>query len=144
MFLSTAPTSRFSAAGSSAACSTTGLGRRCRRRLGRRILSGEQAAGIPIQRMDPNRAAFDARQLQRWGIASAGCLPAARCLPRAHIVDAVPDRGDRDGTWLWRSERRVSLLLVQAARRRRAEVALRASERRFRAWPSGIRIWPAA
>ena len=34
-------------------------------RMGQRILSGELAAQIPIQTMDPNRTAFDARQLAR-------------------------------------------------------------------------------
>ena len=101
--------------------------------LGRRILAGEQAAHIPVETMDPNRAAFDARQLQRWGIDERR-LPAGSAVLfrqptlwtqyRTAVITTVALLAGQTVI--------VSLLLVQRARRRRAEVALRASEQGFR------------
>jgi len=102
-------------------------------RIGQRILSGEQAAQIPIQTMDPNRTAFDARQLKRWGIDERRLPPGSAVLfreptlwsqYRAAVIATVTIVAGQTAV--------VSLLLIQAARRRRAEVALRESERRFR------------
>src|SRR6185295_8921362 len=98
-------------------------------KIGRRILSGEQPADIPVLVMNPNRNAFDARQLVRWGIDERRLPPGSAVLFReptlwsqhrsAVIVTAAILAGQ---TLL------VFLLLVQRARRRRAEQALRTSE----------------
>jgi signal transduction histidine kinase len=39
--------------------------------IGKRILSGEKVANIPIQTIDPNHFMVDARQLKRWNIAES-------------------------------------------------------------------------
>jgi hypothetical protein len=44
-------------------------------RMGRRILDGEQPSTIPIQTLDPNYDAFDARQLKRWDVRQANLPP---------------------------------------------------------------------
>jgi signal transduction histidine kinase len=44
-------------------------------KIGKRILSGESPASIPVQTIDPNHIMVDARQLERWGI-SQKQLPA--------------------------------------------------------------------
>jgi len=44
-------------------------------RMGRRILDGEQPSNIPIQTLDPNYDAFDARQLKRWDVRQANLPP---------------------------------------------------------------------
>ena len=102
-------------------------------RMGQRILSGEPAAQIPIQTMDPNRTAFDARQLKRWSIDERRLPPGSAVLfreatlwtqYRATVIATVTIVAGQTIV--------LSLLLIQRARRRRAEVALRESEGRFR------------
>jgi signal transduction histidine kinase len=103
-------------------------------RMGQRILSGEQASQIPIQTMDANRTAFDARQLKRWGINERRLPPGSAVFfreptlwtqYRAAVIATATIVAGQTAV--------VSLLLIQGARRRRAEVALRESERRLRA-----------
>jgi signal transduction histidine kinase len=48
-------------------------------KIGRRILSGENPADIPVQTLDPNFDMFDARQLRRWSI-SQSRLPSGSIL----------------------------------------------------------------
>jgi hypothetical protein len=83
--------------------------------------------------MDPNRTAFDARQLKRWSIDERRLPPGSAVLfrelnlwtqYRAAVIATVTIVAGQTVV--------VSLLLIQGVRRRRAEVALRESERRFR------------
>jgi signal transduction histidine kinase len=98
-------------------------------KIARRILSGEQPADIPIHVMNPNRRAFDARQLARWGIAEHRLPPGSAVLFREptlwsqHRNTVIATAAIVGGQTLL-----VSLLLVQRARRRRAERALRTNE----------------
>lgn len=102
--------------------------------MGRRVLAGERPADIPVRTINPNRALFDARQLARWGI-DEDRLPAGSTVMfrpptvwnqyRAYVVAA--------GVALAAQTALVALLLVQRARRRRVEGALRASEAAVRA-----------
>ena len=101
--------------------------------MGQRILSGEQTAQIPIQTMDPNRTAFDARQLRRWSIDERRLPPGSVVLFR-EVTLWTQDRAAVVATVTIVAGQTivVSLLLIQRARRRRAEVALRESEGRLR------------
>jgi signal transduction histidine kinase len=98
-------------------------------KIGQRILSGEQPADIPIHVMDPNRNAFDARQLVRWGIDERRLPPGSAVLFRERTL-WTQYRGTviATATVVAAQTALVSLLLVQRARRRRAEQALRTSE----------------
>jgi signal transduction histidine kinase len=102
-------------------------------RMGQRILAGDSPARIPIQTMDPNRNAFDARQLRRWGIDEQRLPPGSVVLFREPTL-WLQHRGAVIATLLIVAAQTVlvSLLLVQRARRRRAEIALRASETALR------------
>jgi len=88
----------------------------------RRILSGDRAAHIPIEVLDPNQNLFDARQLQRWGIDE-------RRLPAGAVVKFRPPS-------LWRDYRGtvigaialaslqavlIAALIAEHYRRRQAE-----------------------
>jgi len=98
-------------------------------KMGQRILSGEQPSQIPIQTMDPNRTVFDARQLLRWGI-DEGRLPRGSTVLFREPTLWTQYRGTVIATVAIVAAQTVllSLLLVQRARRRRAEQALRTSE----------------
>jgi signal transduction histidine kinase/ABC-type uncharacterized transport system substrate-binding protein len=98
-------------------------------KIGRRILSGEKPEHIPIQIMDPNRTAFDARQLLRWGIDERRLPPGSAVLFRKPTLWSQYRRTVLATVAILAGQTAlVSLLLVQRARRRRAEGALRASE----------------
>jgi ABC-type uncharacterized transport system substrate-binding protein len=102
-------------------------------RMGRRILSGEAASAIPIETMDPNRIAFDARQLARWGIDEAR-LPAGSAVLFREPSLWTQHRGAMivTGGIVAGQTALVVLLLAQRVRRRRAEDALRTSEAALR------------
>ncbi len=51
-------------------------------KMGARILAGESPAKIPVQTVDPNHDAFDARQLSRWNISEARLPPGSIVLFR--------------------------------------------------------------
>jgi PAS domain S-box-containing protein len=112
--------------------------------FGLRILSGEFAQMIGVQPVTLTVPMFDWRQLQRWGIREAS-------LPAGSVV-----RYREAGVWelyKWPIVAAVSLcsiealliasLLVQMVRRRRANLALRESEQRFRlmADTAPVQIW---
>ena len=102
-------------------------------RIGRRILSGEAASRISIETMDPNRVAFDARQLARWGIDEARLPPGSAVLFREPTLwTQYRTTAIVTGCIVAGQTALVVLLLVQRARRRRAEGALRASETALR------------
>ena len=102
-------------------------------RIGRRILSGEAASRIPIEMMDPNRVAFDARQLARWGIDEARLPPGSAVLFREpSLWTQYRNTVIVTGCIVAGQTAFVVLLLVQRGRRRRAEEALRTSEAALR------------
>ncbi len=103
-------------------------------RLVRRILSGENAADIPVNKDSPNRFMFDHELLVRYGIDPV-------LLPAGAILFNQPDPG------FFRKYRGLILIVisiittltglvfvlsVNIARRRQSEAATRASENRFR------------
>lgn len=90
--------------------------------LALRVLSGDPAAGIPITRMNLDVAEVDWRQLRRWGI-SEGRLPVG-----TQILFREPGMWQRYKGYIFGASAillaQTALiigLLVQAARRRRAE-----------------------
>jgi PAS domain S-box-containing protein len=101
-------------------------------RLGLRILSGEKPETIATSGAGENFDMFDWRQLRRWGI-SEQSLP-----PGSIVLFKVPTFWD---VYKWRIMGLAALcavetiliagLLIQRARRRRAELAGRESETRF-------------
>jgi PAS domain S-box-containing protein len=115
-------------------------------RLALRVLAGEKPSTMTVPRTSDNICMFDWRQLQKWGIDE-------RALPPASVVQF------KEATF-WDSYRRpvmgiVTLgtiqtvlivgLLLQRAKRRRAEAAERESENRFRlmADAAPVLIWVA-
>src|SRR5262249_4048851 len=102
-------------------------------RLGQRVLAGESPSSIPVETIDSNYPMFDARQLERWHIAKSR-------LPAGSVI-----RFEEIGPWgryKYYIVGAVSLMLLQAvliiglfvarAKRRRAEVSLRASHVQIR------------
>jgi signal transduction histidine kinase len=97
--------------------------------LALRVLKGERADSIPLSTPDLNVPQVDWRQLQRWGISEAR-VPAGTLVRfreptpweryKGYIVGAV--------TLMLAQAALIAGLLVQRARRRQAEVALRASK----------------
>ncbi len=93
-----------------------------------RVLKGESPETIPVREIDPNIAQFDWRQLQRWGISESR-------LPAGSLVRfRQPSLWDRYKLYVIGATSVVVLqtaliagLIVQRARRRRAEVAVRES-----------------
>ncbi len=101
-------------------------------RVGQRILAGEKPATIPVQTLDPNYRMFDARQLARWSISEDRLPPGSEIRfrepgawkrYRLYIVGAISLFVLQAGL--------IAGLIVQGARRKRVEVALRESEERF-------------
>src|SRR5205807_9575793 len=115
--------------------------------LGLRILAGERPEGLAVPQGNENADVFDWRQLRRWGVREAS-------LPPGSVV-----RFRETSFWdayRWHILGVLSLCVVEAllifvmyvenAHRRRADLALRESEGRFRvmadsapvlAWTSG-------
>jgi PAS domain S-box-containing protein len=98
-----------------------------------RVLKGESAGAIPEFRPDVFVTQFDWRQMNRWGIAESR-LPAG-----STILFREPTFWERYRTLAIATFLALALqgaliagLLVQRARRRRSESALRESEERFR------------
>ena len=101
--------------------------------LGLRVMKGERAEDIAVTDLDVTITQFDWRQLRRWNISDT------RLPPDSTILFREP------GPWeLYRSyiiggmlimavqSALIAGLVVQRIRRRRTELALRESERRFR------------
>jgi signal transduction histidine kinase len=101
--------------------------------VGLRLLRGESAADIPVREVADNQYMFDARQLDRWALDSRR-LPADSVITfrepsawdryRAYIIGGVALMTFQTGL--------IIGLLVYRARRRRAELELRASFDRIR------------
>ncbi len=98
-----------------------------------RILKGEKVADIPIQRESPNRFMFDYTQLKRFELSPAD-LP-----PESIVINKPRSFYSRYRNLVWGVIITIaSLLLLIVAlgfnivRRRRAEVSLKTSEKRFR------------
>jgi signal transduction histidine kinase len=94
--------------------------------LGLRVLSGEPADSIPIAKLDLDLAQVDWRQLRRWGIGESRLPPGTQILFREpgmwerhkeYIVGAI--------AILLAQTSLIVGLLVQAARRKRAEEQVR-------------------
>jgi signal transduction histidine kinase len=93
-----------------------------------RVLKGESPDSIPVREIDANVAQFDWRQLRRWGISEAR-LPADSL-----VAFRVPTLWDQykiqivaAASLLVLQTLLIAGLLVQGARRRRVETALRKS-----------------
>ena len=98
-----------------------------------RLLSGESAATITSTLLAAERPMYDWRELQRWGISEA-LLPAG-----STVMFRQPGMWDQYQSYILGAVLIVGLqgaliagLVVQRARRRRVELALRESEQRFR------------
>ncbi len=101
--------------------------------VGVRLLSGESAAAIKTAILAAQRPMYDWRELQRWSI-SESRLPAG-----STILFRQPDLWNQYRPYIVGTVLVVALqsaliagLSIQRARRRRAELALRASERHLR------------
>jgi len=102
-------------------------------RIGVRLLSGESAATIKTQPLAAQRAMYDWRELERWGI-SETLLPTG-----STILFRQPGIWDQYKPYIVGVALFVALqsaliagLVVQHARRRRTEMALRRSEQQYR------------
>lgn len=100
-------------------------------RLALRVLSGERAESIPPLALDSHSYQFDWRQLQRWQI------PESRLPGGSTVLFRPPSLFDQyrqsvivGGVLVVAQFGLIAGLLIQGARRRRAEVALRESETR--------------
>jgi PAS domain S-box-containing protein len=108
-----------------------------------RVARGERAQDIPIEHV-AKIPSFDARQLQRWGISESRLPPGSVVLFREptlwsqyrYYIVAT-------GVALAAQTLLIYTLLVQRARRRRMELALRESEERFRlmADTAPVMVW---
>jgi signal transduction histidine kinase len=98
-----------------------------------RIINGEPADNIPVQKIDPNLVTIDWRQLRRWNI-SESRVPATAVVKfreatawqkyRVYIIGA--------GTLVVLQTVLIAVLAVNRANRRRAQSALRESYARIR------------
>src|SRR5262245_29542530 len=98
-------------------------------RLALRILDGEDASKIPVTTGDFSRPVFDWRQLQRFGISES------RLPPGSELRFRTPSMWDQYHRYIIAALAMIILeaaliagLLLQRARRRRAEKALRESQ----------------
>jgi len=112
--------------------------------LALRVLKGERADSIPVTDVDWTTTQFDWAQLRRWGIDEARLPPASQILFRP------PTTWTQYGAYLMVGAAVLLLqagfivaLLVQRSGRRKAEIALRASEAQFRlmADTAPVLIW---
>ncbi len=98
-----------------------------------RIIKGEPADNIPVQKIDPNVVTIDWRQLRRWNLSEAR-VPATAVVRfreagawekyRLYIIGAVSLVGLQALL--------IGVLVIHRANRRRAELALRDSYARIR------------
>jgi PAS domain S-box-containing protein len=100
--------------------------------LALRVVSGEDAGGIPVETFDANVRVFDWRQLRRWGVDEALVPPDSTVLfrqptmwqqYRAYIIAGL--------TLMAVQSALIGALLLQRARRRQTEQTLRQSEARY-------------
>jgi len=102
-------------------------------RIGKRVLSGEKPAEIPVIREGVNRIIFDYRQLERFGLRPGDLPEGSMVINRPYSVYREYEKE------IWAVLIMISVLLtaviflaVNILRRTRAEAALRESEKRFR------------
>lgn len=112
-----------------------------------RVLKGERADTIPVTDVDWTTTQFDWTQLRRWGIDEA------RLPPGSQVLYRPPTTWKQYGGYLIAGAAVLLLqagfivaLLVQRSGRRKAEIALRASEAQFRlmADTAPVLIWRAS
>ena len=98
-----------------------------------RVLSGEQPQSIPVMHLSASKVRVDWRQLRRWKI------PESALPPGSEVLYRQPTLWERDRKYILAAIVLIvaqSLLIVglllQRARKRKAEAVLRESEKRFR------------
>jgi signal transduction histidine kinase len=108
--------------------------------LGLRVLSGEPAEGIPVARLDLDVAQVDWRQLRRWGISEA------RLPHGTQVLFREPGVWERYKIYIagasaivLAQSALIIALLVQGARRKRAEEAVNRSQEELRRSSDRIR-----
>ncbi len=101
--------------------------------LGLRVMKGERAEDIAVTELDVTITQFDWRQLRRWNISETRLPPNSTILfrelgpwelYRSYIIGGILIMAVQSAL--------IAGLVVQRIRRRRTELALRESERRFR------------
>jgi PAS domain S-box-containing protein len=108
-----------------------------------RVARGARPQDIPTDRT-PRVPTFDARQLARWGIPKRALPPGSVVLFREPTFwSQYRNYAIGTGVALALQTLLISLLLIQRARRRRVEAALRESEERFRlmADTAPVMVW---
>jgi PAS domain S-box-containing protein len=114
--------------------------------VGLRLLRGEPPATIKTAPQGPGAPTYDWRELQRWGIGEA------RLPPGSVVRFRQPSVWDQYKRYIVGAALLLGLqtmlitgLVVQHARRRRSELALRESEERFRLMANGapVMVWTA-
>lgn len=101
--------------------------------IARRVLAGEQPENIPVMRGSASQVRVDWRQLRRWNIPDSA-LPAGSV-----VLYREPTFWERDRKYIAAALVLIVIqslliigLLMQRARKRKAEAVLRESEQRFR------------
>lgn len=114
--------------------------------LALRVLKGERADSIPVSDVDWTTTQFDWEQLRRWGIDEARLPLGSEILFRPETTwKQYGNYLVAGGVVLLLQAGFIVALLVQRAGRRKAEIALRASEAQFRlmADTAPVLIWRA-
>ncbi|HEX5069964.1 MAG TPA: PAS domain-containing protein [Vicinamibacterales bacterium] len=114
--------------------------------LALRVLRGEAPATIPVQNVDWTTTQYDWRQLRRWGIDEARLPRGAQVLFRPQTIwKQYGSYALAGGALLLLQAGFIVTLLIQRAGRRKAQMALRESEERFRlmADTAPVLIWRA-
>jgi len=114
--------------------------------LAARVLNGESAATIPVANVDWTATQFDWAQLRRWGMDDSRLPSGSVVLYRPpSIWQQYGDYAVAGGALLLLQAGFIVALLIQRAGRRKAEMALRESEERFRlmADTAPVLIWRA-
>ena len=114
--------------------------------LALRVLKGESPAAIPVASVDWTTTKFDWAQLRRWGIDEARLPVGSQVLYRPPTIwKQYVGYAMGGGAILLLQAGFIVALLIQRAGRRKAQMALRESEERFRlmADTAPVLIWRA-
>jgi len=114
--------------------------------LALRVLKGESPETIPVATVDWTTTQFDWAQLRRWGIDEARLPPGSQVLFRPQTIwKQYGGYAIGGGAVFLLQAGFIVALLIQRAGRRKAELALRESEQRFRlmADTAPVLIWRA-